>query len=192
MIQPRPQPQSSRKRRSKRSESGAAIAEAVIAVPLFIFLIFVAIEFMIMSWRALTLQFVATQTMRNIVTGMCADANGNPEYCEVATRRVDFAIAEARRLSRSYGLGSSADIIVCITRSGERATDCPNPEISAGNPGTVGGLVEVITRYPSPLVFKMFGINSVGTTLWGPSGGKSDRFDLIGVAVGRVEGRQIN
>lgn len=191
MIHAEPPLQSSRKHRRKTGEMGAAIAESVIAVPLFIFLVFCAVEFMVISWRALTLQFVATQTMRNIVTGMCADANGNPEYCEEGTRRIDYAIDQARKASKSYGLGSGSDIIVCITRSGQRATDCPNPEISAGNPGTVGELVEIITTYKSPLLFKLFSIDSAGIRLIGPRGVSGDRFDLQGVAVGRVEGRQV-
>lgn len=170
-------------------ESGAAMVEAVIALPLFLFIVFVSIEFMILSWRALSLQFIATQAMRTLVTGMCENADtGEPEYCEEEGRRVAYVTKQSTELSRTYGLGAHPELKLCLGVAGQGELSCGGSDRALGLT-TTGTLIEVKTSYESPLLFRMIQGDSSGSEGGDANAEYLEKFKLVGISVGRIEGR---
>lgn len=170
-------------------QQGATMVEAVIALPLFLFIVFVSIEFMILSWRALTLQFIATQAMRTLVTGMCGVKDGEPVYCDDAQDRINYVERVAGELSISYGLGTNPELELCIRLAGDREGECRNRTGEKSGLTVVGNLVEVQTTYGSSLFFRYIRKENAGSDDQDDSEEFAEKFRLVGISVGRVEGR---
>jgi hypothetical protein len=187
---------------SRQGERGTAIYEAVIATPLFLLLIFAAIQFMVLAWRNLAVQFVATQVLRSVVTGQCGGTAENPDYCaELApAQRLERirleAMSRATALGSGYGLGIVADdpnFRVCIEPIADAVAPCAE---STGIQGLAamapGQLWEVSIFHESPIIGGIInfilGGGAVGYGATATNGSTTDpRFGLEGRAVGRVE-----
>ena len=183
---------------SRQGQRGTAIYEAVIATPLFLLLIFASIQFMVLAWRNLAVQFVATQVLRSVVTGQCGETAGNPTYCAVndaarAENIKTFALTRARALGNGYGLGdvtADTNFKICISPIDQSGPACTQstPTLVMANPGD---LMEVRIVHESPIVGGIIrmalggGVTGFGATA--TSGTTAPLFGLEGRAIGRVE-----
>ncbi len=188
-----------RRTESRQSQRGTAIYEAVIATPLFLLLIFAAIQFMVLAWRNLAVQFVATLVLRSVVTGQCGGTAENPTYCkaEDPTRQqqiLNRAMLRARELGTGYGLGdvtSDTNFKVCIRPVNSPLTTC-TASTAIPDQMTAGQLWEVWIAHDSPIVAGVLNLvlggGAVGYGAIATNGSAVDpRFGLEGRAIGRLE-----
>lgn len=135
------------KRRNHRTERGGSFTEAVVITPCFVIVVLMSIQFMVISFRAVTLQWITTVVMRDIALwDDYSTGSPPPKKSEDPAKVLQSAQERANSLAASIGIKlDQTDNAFClsnITTSGI----C----IRTWSPGDT---LELKLRYNIPLFF---------------------------------------
>lgn len=112
-----------------QAQLGATILEFAIAGPFFLLLLLVSIDFLRLSYHALTVQFVATKVLRQAVVG----PQGRPT---AYSSQEEWIQKETIRIARSLGIVLSADqVAICPMQIVLAGASCDPLNDNAGGPG---------------------------------------------------------
>lgn len=140
-------------RRRKSREMGAGFAEAVIGTPLFVVLMIASIQMMLMAWRSLSVQFVATQAIRELTQQRCVPEN-DPIPTGGCTKqmRLDYLRNTVYSLSHKYGMDINAEnSTVCAYALATNPDGLTDSDPSCRVVGDPGDLVSLRIEYRSPI-----------------------------------------
>ncbi len=150
---------STTKRRDGHKERGGSFTEATIITPCFLIVILLSIQFMIISFRAVTLQWITTVVMRDIALWNISASQKSSD----STAVYNYGQQRANSLASSIGIELDRAITppaYCVTRVSQGA-GCTNTWQS-------GDTLQLQLRYNIPLFFtRLFFVNIPTQTVTG-------------------------
>jgi len=172
---------STNKRIDGRKERGGSFADATVITPCFLIIILLSIQFMIVSFRAVTLQWITTVVMRDIALWrpVRTDEIGLQPTQPVVQRVFDHGKDRANALARSIGIQldqtQSTPQAFCIRTITSGVT---SPCFADTNPQwTPGTALQLELRYNIPLFFtKLLFVNIPTQTVTGKALAVADNF----------------
>jgi hypothetical protein len=149
---------------SSHPQRGSTFAEAAIITPCFLVVLFVCIQFMVISFRSLSLQWITTEVTRDLALSRCeprsqgcllfTTSSGQQIWrTRNAGLRLQYARKRAAELATPFGIRLPNDpndeSKVCIS-------ELQSPTGGCSNPGSPGSLIQIDSTYDLPLFFSKF------------------------------------
>jgi hypothetical protein len=165
---------SSTKRRDGRKERGGSFADATVITPCFLIVILLSIQFMIISFRAVTLQWITTVVMRDIA--LWRGSSGPTQDSKIV---FNYGKSRANTLASSIGIQldepqSSSQAFCVKTITNGALSSCLVDTAANWAPGTA---LQLQLRYNIPLFFtKLLFVNIPTQTVTGTALAVADNF----------------
>ncbi len=155
--------------RESRKERGGSFADATIITPCFLIVVLLSIQFMIISFRAVTLQWITTVVMRDIALWNSGVNQRSSNSTEVSS----YGQQRANSLASSIGIAldpATSPPAYCVTNVTQSAAACTANWVS-------GDTLQLQLRYNIPLFFtRLLFVNIPTQTVTGTALAVADNF----------------